>query len=101
MRKKLFQLIQNGHQRPFCEKMSAGIYFAHILESCILTRYGKKYDKNLFQVSTIAGGALQWREKHTLHIVKVTRYMFRTQSGASFVINFASLSPACAWPSLA
>ena len=67
----------------------------------MLTRYGKKYDTNLFQVSTIAGGALQWREKHTLHIVKVTRYMFRTQLGASFVINFASLSPACAWPSLA
>ena len=27
--------------------------------------------------------------------------LVRTHSGASFVINFASLSPASAWPSLA
>ena len=63
----------------FVKKMSAGIYFAHnfFFESCILTRYGKKYDKNLFQVSTIAGGALQWREKHTVYC----------QSNALYVSN--------------
>ena len=53
-----FQLIQNGHQLPFCEKNVRWYLFCTQLfwESCILTRYGKKDDKNLFQVSTIAGG---------------------------------------------
>ena len=31
----------------------------------------------------------------------ITGLLVRTHSGASFVINFASLSPASAWPSLA
>ena len=31
----------------------------------------------------------------------ITWSLVRTHSGASFVINFASLSPASAWPSLA
>ena len=31
----------------------------------------------------------------------ITGSLVRTHSGASFVINFASLSPASAWPSLA
>ena len=31
----------------------------------------------------------------------ITVSLVRTHSGASFVINFASLSPASAWPSLA
>ena len=35
------------------------------------------------------------------YLPRVTGSLVRTHSGASFVINFASLSPASAWPSLA
>ena len=35
------------------------------------------------------------------HDILITGSLVRTHSGASFVINFASSSPASAWPSLA
>ena len=52
---------------------------------------------SLFEVNIWAGAVFQRQRAGLL----ITGSLIRTHSGASFVINFASLSPASAWPSLA
>ena len=83
--RKWFSVIQNCRRQPFCEKKIKVAYCSEMARSAIEIHFGHPIDHRF------------WIWPPGL----ITGSLVRTRSGASFVINFASLSPASAWPSLA
>ena len=76
---------------------SVWIGFSYIRTMCLYSGVAVCSDINYHKQNTQAGAVVQRLRAGLL----ITGSLVRTHSGASFVINFASLSPASAWPSLA